>query len=185
MHKATVGALLAASVLAGGVVLASPAQAAGSCVGPIKNDFNVTIPGPRPDLTFYIKNCANVIDNEVTGYSLTSWGPIDPQGRLEDKRFTSFVITTRIEAREGVPAPFNKDKVITSKSCDLTALVNKHVEFVGREDDFEDPVSRCVAPAATFDNNLWWSADSTITYDIEGDSQGTITQQVNGSPLLN
>ncbi|MEI5103399.1 hypothetical protein RB200_38910 [Streptomyces sp. PmtG] len=94
------------------------------------------------------------------------------------------MVTTRIEARKDAYPPFDEDKVITSKSCDLTALVNKYVDYTGQEDDFENPPNRCVAPAAAFDKNLWWSTDTTITYDIAGDEKGPITQQVDGSPLL-
>ncbi|KUF20173.1 hypothetical protein AT728_30925 [Streptomyces silvensis] len=178
------GAALAVIVLAGGVVLAAPAHAAGSCSDPLKNDFGVTIPGPRPDLTFYVKNCADVTGTKVTGHSFTSWRPVDPQGHLDEKRFASFVVTTRIESRVSPTPPLDQDKVVTSTSCDLTSLVNKHVNYTGNEDEWENPPNRCVAPSATFDDELWWSTDSTIVYDIVGDGKGAMTQQLDGSPLL-
>lgn len=184
MRKTISGALTAAAVMAGGVVLATPAQAAGSCTDPFKNEFSVTTPGPRPDLTFYVKNCADVTGNKVTGHSFTSWRPVDPQGHLDEKRFASFVVTTRIEARDSPNPPLDQDKVVTSRTCDLTALVNKYADYTGNEDDFENPPNRCLAPSATFNANLWWSTDSTIVYDIVGDGKGEMTQQVNGSALL-
>ncbi|WP_030566295.1 hypothetical protein [Streptomyces aureocirculatus] len=184
MRKSISSAAIAVSVLAGGVVLAAPAHAAESCTDPVKNDFSVTTPGPRPDLTFYVKNCADITGSKVTGHSFTSWRPVDPQGHLDEKRFTSFVIKTRIEARKAPQPPLDEDKVITYRTCDLTDLVNKHVDYTGNEDDYENPPNRCDAPAADYDKNLWWSTDSTVVYDIADDGKGAITQQVNGSALL-
>ncbi|WP_275902530.1 hypothetical protein [Streptomyces clavuligerus] len=33
------------------------------------------------------------------------------------------------------------------------------------------------------DTILWWSTDATVVYDLEGDTQGPVTWELNGSPL--
>lgn len=179
MRKTLAAAALAASVLAGGIVFAAPASAVGSCSDSFKDQFDVINPGDKPDQTYYIENCADVTNGKVTGHSATSWQMLDLQAIDLGKRFTSFKVTTRLEARSGPTAP-DVDKVITSKTCDLTELVNKHYEYGATDRG----ASTCAAPAATYDKNLWWSTDSTVVYDIEGDGKGPITRQLTGSPLL-
>jgi hypothetical protein len=112
----------------------------------------------------------------MTGKSVMSWQIVDDQVIDNSKRFTSFKITTRIEERL---TKTTEDHVVTSKTCDLTKLVNDNYSWFQVE-----PANTCVAPSTVYDGELWWSTDSTIVYDIEGDDKGAITQQLVGSPLI-
>ncbi|MFE2419429.1 hypothetical protein [Streptomyces hokutonensis] len=46
------------------------------------------------------------------------------------------------------------------------------------------PVNTCTAPSTIYDGEVFWSSDSTIVYDIEGDGKGPVTQELLGSPLV-
>ncbi|MEU2559981.1 hypothetical protein ABZ626_11690 [Streptomyces longispororuber] len=158
------------------MVFATPASAVGTCSDHMKDAFDVTNPGDRPDQTYYVDNCVNVDDGKVSGYSDVSWQMLDLQAVDTSKRFSSFEITTRIEAWSGI-SDTDPDQVITSRTCDLTTVVNKHYEYGG-------PDGVCRAPSTAFDKERWWSVDSTVVYDIVGDGKGKITRHMTGSPRV-
>ena len=161
---------IAASALAVGILAASPAAAVTNT-----SEFDVVLPGSKPDTRFWVDNEAKVVAGRITDYSVTYWE------NLEDvvdtsKRFTSFKITSRLETRLSQDGA---DVVEATKTCDLTSLVNANAEYFLRE-----AANTCSAPYTTYDGEVWWSSDSTVVYDIEGDSKGAITVETLGSPLI-
>ncbi|CAM5409745.1 hypothetical protein [Streptomyces purpurascens] len=168
--------LLSTTVAGGAAALALVALAAApAAAGTADSQFDVVFPGQKPQTTYYVENTGNV-SGGVTGKSVVSWGIIDDQVVDNSKRFTSFKITTRIEERL---TKTSGDHVVTSKTCDLTKLVNDNYSWFA-----VDPANTCVAPSAVYDGGLWWSTDATIVYDIEGDGKGAVTQETLGSPLI-
>lgn len=168
---------LVGGALAGGIAFASPAAAVSSCSDDFAHQFNIIFPGQKPETTYYIPNCADVTSGKVTASSTVRWQIVDDQVIDNSKRFTSFKITTRVESHADSGG---SDTIVTTKTCDLTALLN--ADYSGPAED--GPANRCVAPTATYDKNLWWSSDATLVYDIEGDGKGAITKELYGSPLL-
>ncbi|MFD9510137.1 hypothetical protein [Streptomyces mirabilis] len=171
MRRMLTGIGLGASILASGVLLATPATAASS-----GSDFNVIFPGKKPATAYHVDNTADVTGGRITAKSVVSWEILEDQVVDNGKRFTSFKITTRLESR---PGKDSADAVETSKTCDLTQLVNDHYTWF-----LIDPSNTCTAPSMIYDGDVFWSADSTIVYDIEGDGKGSITQELLGSPLV-
>ena len=94
----------------------------------------------------------------------------------ERNKGTSFKITTRLESR---PGKDNPDAIEATKTCDLTKLVNDHYTWF-----LDEPASTCTVPSTLYDGDLWWSSDSTVVYDIEGDGKGPVTKELLGSPLI-
>ncbi|GAA2762664.1 hypothetical protein GCM10010103_17050 [Streptomyces paradoxus] len=167
---------LSTAVAGGAAALALVALAAApAAAGTADSDFDVVFPGDKPQTTYYVENTAT-LSSSLTGKSVMRWQIIDDQVVDNSKRFTSFKITTRIEERL---TKTGEDHVHTSKTCDLTKLVNDNYSWFRTE-----PANTCVAPSAVYDGELWWSTDATIVYDIEGDGKGAITQELLGSPLI-
>jgi hypothetical protein len=162
---------LSTAVAGGAAALAAAPAAAGTA----NSQFDVVFPGDKPQTTYYVENTAT-LSGSLTGKSVMSWQIIDDQVIDNSKRFTSFKITTRIEERL---TKTGEDHVYTSRTCDLTKLVNDNYSWFQVE-----PANTCVAPSAVYDGELWWSTDATIVYDIEGDGKGAITQELLGSPLI-
>ncbi|MEW1831629.1 hypothetical protein [Streptomyces sp. NPDC088196] len=171
MRRAITGMGLGAAVLAGGVLLAAPATAASS-----GSDFSVTFPGEKPATAYHVENTAGVANGRITAKSVVSWEILEDQVIDNGTRFSSFKITARLESR---PGKDSADVVETSRTCDLTQLVNDHYTWL-----LNDPVNTCTAPSTIYDGEVFWSADSTIVYDIEGDGKGPVTQELLGSPLV-
>ncbi|MDF3300082.1 hypothetical protein [Streptomyces tropicalis] len=121
-------------------------------------------------------NSTAVKGGAISAKSMTYWQILDDQVIDTSKRFTSFKITTRLEERL---TKTSEDHVVTSKTCDLTNLVNDNYTWLQ-----DEPANNCVAPSSTYDGEVWWSSDSTVVYDVEGDGRGPITQQLMGSPLV-
>jgi hypothetical protein len=167
---------LSTAVAGGAAALALVALAAApAAAGTANSQFDVVFPGDKPQTTYYVENTAT-LSGSLTGKSVMSWQIIDDQVIDNSKRFTSFKITTRIEERL---TKTGEDHVYTSRTCDLTKLVNDNYSWFQVE-----PANTCVAPSAVYDGELWWSTDATIVYDIEGDGKGAITQELLGSPLI-
>ncbi|WP_369248992.1 hypothetical protein [Streptomyces sp. R41] len=171
MRKTLTTVGLAASALATGVLLATPAAAASATT-----DFDVIFPGQKPETQYHVTNTADVSAGRITAKSVVSWQILVDQVVDNSKRFTSFKVTTRLESR---PGKDNADAVETSRTCDLTKLVNDNYTWFQIE-----PVNTCTAPSMIYDGDLFWSSDSTIVYDIEGDGKGAITKEILGSPLV-
>ncbi|MFJ8085225.1 hypothetical protein ACIQ6Y_31965 [Streptomyces sp. NPDC096205] len=173
MRKMLTSAGLVSSALTVGMMLASPAAAATG-----SSQFDVVFPGQKPQTTYQVENVGafNITKGTMTGKSVVYWRILDAQVVDGSKRFTSFKITTRIEERL---TQTSEDHVVTSRTCDLTAIVNDYYSWSA-----DGPANTCIAPSTLYDGELWWSSDSTIVYDIEGDANGPITQQLNGSPLI-
>jgi hypothetical protein len=168
--------LLSTAVAGGATALALVALAAApASAGTTDSQFDVIFPGAKPQTTYYVQNTAT-LSGSMTGKSVMSWQILDDQVIDNSKRFTSFKITTRIEERL---TKTTEDHVVTSKTCDLTKLVNDNYSWFQVE-----PANTCVAPSTVYDGELWWSTDSTIVYDIEGDDKGAITKELVGSPLI-
>ncbi|GHD27728.1 hypothetical protein GCM10010313_67700 [Streptomyces violarus] len=165
MRKTLTAVGLVTSALAVGVMLAGPAAAATG-----KSEFTVALPEGKPRTTFWVENVGAWTSN-MTGKSVVYWQVLD-----DHVKFTSFKITTRIEERLGENT---EDHVVTSKTCDLTQMVNEQVRWLR-----DDPSNTCVAPSTTYDGELHWSSDATIVYDLVGDNKGPITQELQGSPLI-
>jgi hypothetical protein len=155
------------------MLLATPASAASLSS---HSEFDVVFPGNQPQTTYSIENTATLSGGKITAKSLVNWQIVHDQIQDTAKRFTSFKITTRLETRLGKDLA---DVVNTSKTCDLTTLVNDNYSW-----PVVDAANTCTAPSWTYDGDVWWSSDSTIVYDIEGDGQGAITKQLLGSPLI-
>ncbi|GCB48603.1 hypothetical protein [Streptomyces sp. NL15-2K] len=170
MRKILTATGLVSSAAALGLLLASPAAAATG-----KSQFDVVLPGQKPQTTYYVEN-VGALSGTMTGKSAVYWQIVGDQVIDGSKRFTSFKITTRIEERL---TKTTEDHVVTKKTCDLTEMVNDHYSWSA-----DDPANTCVAPPTIYDGELWWSSDSTIVYDIEGDGKGLITQELQGSPLI-
>ncbi|MEU7059795.1 hypothetical protein [Streptomyces sp. NPDC046197] len=170
LHTTVAGGAAAAALVA---LAAAPASAASS-----DSQFDVTFPDKRPQTQYYVQNSAslNSQTGKVTGKSVMSWQILDDQVIDNSKRYTSFKITTRIEERL---TKTSEDHVVTTKTCDLTKLVNDNYTWFQQED-----VNTCVAPSTLYDGEVWWSTDSTVVYDIEGDGKGPVTKELTGSPLL-
>ncbi|MGI5377996.1 hypothetical protein ACQEV2_27855 [Streptomyces sp. CA-251387] len=171
MRKLLTTAGLAASALATGVLLASPAAAASA-----DSSFEVYFPGNKPESLYHVTNTATAAGGKITAKSVVSWQILVDQVIDNSKRFTSFKITTRLESR---PGKDSADVVETAKTCDLTKLVNDEYTW------FEiTPANTCTAPSMTYDGEVWWSSDSTVVYDIEADGKGAVTKELQGSPLV-
>jgi len=167
---------LSTTAMGGAAALALVALAAGpASAGTAHSTFDVIFPGQKPQTSYYVDNTAT-LSGRLTGNSVMSWNIIDDQVVDNSKRFTSFKITTRIEERL---TKTSEDHVITSKTCDLTKLVNDNYTWFQVE-----PANTCVAPSTTYDGEVYWSTDSTIVFDIEGDGKGAITKDLQGSPLV-
>ncbi|MFF8946126.1 hypothetical protein ACF1A5_28450 [Streptomyces sp. NPDC014864] len=149
---------------------AAPASAATA-----DSQFDVIFPGKKPQTTYYVQNTAGN-SGSMTGKSVMHWQIVDDQVVDNSKRFTSFKITTRIEERL---TKSSEDHVVTSRTCDWTKLVNDNYSWNLLED-----ANTCAAPPTVYDGEVWWSTDSTIVYDIEGDGRGPITKELTGSPLI-
>ncbi|MFF4351735.1 hypothetical protein [Streptomyces sp. NPDC001530] len=170
MRKTLTTVGLAASALAAGVLLATPAAAASATT-----DFDVYFPGQKPESQYHVTNTAAVSGGRITAKSVVNWQILVDQVIDNSKRFTSFKITTRLESR---PGKDSADVVETSKTCDLTKLVNDNYTWF-----LIEPVNTCTAPSMVYDGEVFWSSDSTVVYDIEGDGKGAITKEIGGSPL--
>ena len=149
--------------------------AAPASAGTTDSQFEVVFPGNKPQTLYSVQNTA-ALSGSMTGKSVVSWQILEDQVVDNSKRFTSFKITTRIEERL---TKTSEDHVVTSKTCDLTKLVNDNYTWFQVE-----PANTCVAPSTTYDGEVYWSTDSTIVFDIEGDGKGAITKDLQGSPLV-
>ncbi|MET7379888.1 hypothetical protein ABZT08_13890 [Streptomyces sp. NPDC005526] len=168
MRKTLITAVCLAA--AGTLALTGQASAATNT-----GDFTITFPDKRPATAYYVANEAKLASGNITAESHVSWQILDDQVVDLSKRFTSFKINTRLESR---PGKDNPDAVEATKTCDLTKLVNDHYTWF-----LDEPASTCTVPSTLYDGDLWWSSDSTVVYDIEGDGKGPITKQLLGSPL--
>ncbi|MET9444372.1 hypothetical protein [Streptomyces sp. NPDC006610] len=166
--------LLAAAGSAADLALVDLAAAPASAVT-ADFQFDVALPGEKPQTTYYVESTAT-LSAGINGKSIMSWQIIDDQVIDNRKRFTSFKITTRIEERLTAT---REDHVVTSETCDWTKLLNDNYSWF-----VEEAANTCAAPSTVYDGDLWWSADSTIVYDIEGDGKGAITKELLGSPLI-
>ncbi|MFI2201655.1 hypothetical protein ACH47Z_12945 [Streptomyces sp. NPDC020192] len=173
MRKLITSLGLGASAAGVCMLLAAPASAAALTTS---SHFDVTYPDKRPAQTYYVHNTAELKNGMVTGKSSVNWQILDDQVVDLSKRFTSFKITSRIEERL---TKTGEDHVVTSKTCDLTTLVNDNYTWF-----LDEAANRCVPQSSLYDGEVFWSTDSTIVYDIEGDGKGAITQQLTGSPLI-
>ncbi|MFF4487478.1 hypothetical protein ACFY0F_13450 [Streptomyces sp. NPDC001544] len=153
------------------MLLAAPAFAAGLTSS---SSFDVIYPDTRPAQTYFVDNTVELKNGMVTGKSSLSWQILDLVAVDTPKRFTSFKITTRIEERL---TKTTEDHVVTTKTCDLTKPLND-----ARSSG--EPANNCVPASSVYDGEVFWSTDSTVVYDIEGDGKGPITQELTGSPLL-
>ena len=173
MRKLLTAAGLTTSAVALGVLCAGPAAA-----WTASSQFDVVFPGQKPQTTYFVDNTgANVTSSgNMTGKSVVYWQLGVNQVIDGSKRFTSFKITTRVEARLGKDGD---DEVITKKTCDMTEVINDHYQYF-----YDSPENTCVAPPTTYDGELWWSSDATVVYDIEGDGKGAITQELAGTTLI-
>jgi hypothetical protein len=171
MRKILTAAGVASSALVLGVLVAGPATAATA-----SSQFEVVFPGQKPQTLYSVDNTAALKDGRITGKSMTYWQILEDQVIDNSKRFSSFKITSRIEERL---TQTTEDHVVTTRTCDLTQLVNDNYSWF-----LDEPANNCVAPATTYDGELWWSSDSTVVYDIEGDGKGAVTKELQGSPLI-
>ncbi|MBT2421912.1 hypothetical protein J7F01_14905 [Streptomyces sp. ISL-22] len=162
---------VASTAVAVGLLLATPAAAAKA-----SSEFDVVFPGNKPHTAYYVDNTVDLNGANVMGKAMLHWGILVDQVVDNSKRFTSFKITTKLEQRL---TRFGADRVVSSRTCDLTRLVNDHYDWF-----VDEPVNNCVASPTPYDRELWWSSDSTIVYDIEGDTKGPITQELQGTPLV-
>ncbi|MGW7523801.1 hypothetical protein [Streptomyces sp. NPDC054783] len=169
MRKTLITAVCLAA--AGTLALSGPASAATNT-----SDFTVTFPDKRPATTYYVANEAKLVNGRISATSHVSWQILDDQVVDLSKRFTSFVITTRLEGRPGKDSP---DAIDATKTCDLTKLVNEHYTWF-----LDEPVNTCTVPSELYDGDVWWSSDSTVVYDIAGDGKGPVTKELKGSPLV-
>ncbi|MFI6486988.1 hypothetical protein [Streptomyces sp. NPDC050564] len=177
MGKSLATFALVGGALAGGIAFASPAAAVSSCSDAFAHQFNIVFPGQKPETTYYIENCADVTSGKMTASSNVTWNIVDDQVIDNSKRFTSFKITTRVESRTDSGG---SDTIVASKTCDWTALFNNDYSGPGEP----GPASTCTVPSVTYNKDLYWSSDSTVVYDIEGDGKGAITKELYGSPLM-
>lgn len=173
MRKLLTAAGLASSAVALGVLMASPAAAWSAT-----SQFDVTFPGAKPKTTYIVDNngAANLDQGDFQAKSVVYWKLAVDQIGDHSTRFTSFKITNRLESR---PGKDSADVVEASKTCDLTRLVNANYSWFAIE-----AANTCAAPSTTYDGEVWWSSDSTVVYDIAGDSKGATTVQLLGSPLV-
>ncbi|MFD3780314.1 hypothetical protein [Streptomyces sp. NPDC058612] len=166
---------LALTVFTGIVTVSQSASAAQTCTanGKIHSMF-----GTVPEAQLNSSVCAEALaDNKIRGKATVGWEFInDGQSDMTSKRFNSFKITTRLERREPGAAEAT-DVVVTSKTCDFTADINKQAVSA-------PSVFACLTPAVTLDGTKEWSGDATVVYDVAGDTKGSITWQLNGSPLM-
>ncbi|MGW0284043.1 hypothetical protein ACWDXT_13120 [Streptomyces sp. NPDC003236] len=167
----TVG--LVSTAVALGALLAGPAAAATTST---TTTFDITFPGSKPQSEYYVDNSLALKNGGLATRSMTYWQILDDQVIDNSKRFTSFKITSRVEERL---TKTSEDHVVTSKTCDLTQLVNDNYSW------FQDePANNCVAPSPVYDGEVFWSTDATVVYDIEGDGHGAFTKELTGSPLV-
>jgi hypothetical protein len=166
MRKSMLAVGLTSSALALGMLLASPAAATTG-----KSEFTIAFPDQKPRTTFWVENVSSWTE-DMTGKSVVYWQVVE-----DHLQFKSFKITTRIEERLTATSG---DHIVTSKTCDLTEIVNDYTSWW-----WDKPANTCVAPPTTYDGELFWSSDSTIVYDLVDDDKGPITQELEGSsPLI-
>ncbi|MFI7408573.1 hypothetical protein ACIBU0_07905 [Streptomyces sp. NPDC049627] len=170
MRKIMTAAGLAASAVAAGVLMASPAAA-----WTANSQFDVTFPNQRPKTTYMVEQ-NGAVKGDMTGKSVVYWQLVPGATLGDGTRFTSFKITTRIEERL---TPDGEDHVATKKTCDMTEIINNYYNW-----SFDTAQNTCVAPSTTYDGELYWSSDATIVYDIAGDDKGAITQELQGTTLI-
>ncbi|MFD4540895.1 hypothetical protein [Streptomyces bauhiniae] len=164
----SIGAAVASCVL-----LAAPASATDQFS---RSQFDVAFPGQKPATTYYVQNTARLKDGLISGKSTASWQILDDQAIDLSKRFTRFKITRRREERL---TKTSEDHVVTAKTCDLTRLVNDNYTWF-----LDEPLNNCATTSTVYDAEAWWSADSTVVYDIEGDGKAAVTKDLQGSPLV-
>ncbi|MER7046901.1 hypothetical protein [Streptomyces jumonjinensis] len=166
----TAAAVLGGGVIASGTAVANPGTL--KCSTAPENTRDLDLPGQKPDTKVIVENCAEISD-QTTAYGNTTirWQMLVPQAIDQGKRFTSFKVTSRLESR---PTPTGTDTVEASVTCDFTAQLNASLA---------NSTGLTCGPSGLFSYKLYWSIDSTIVYDLEGDGAGPITWQQGGSPL--
>jgi hypothetical protein len=142
--------------------------------------FDVALPGQKPHTEYDFENRLDVNDSDsippkTHAESVMWWQVLDGVVKDDSTRFTSFTITTRLEYRTDKAAA---DNVVTSQTCDWTKIVNEYAAW-----HTEDTTNTCATQNETYLKGLYWSADSTVVYDIKGDGKGAITKELAGSPL--
>ncbi|ANW22460.1 hypothetical protein [Streptomyces clavuligerus] len=187
LKLSTAAATLA--LLTSGIAFAAPASATTATATPAParawpeqcksdgvNSRQVDLPGTRPTTWITGKNCVQLHQPQapawVSGRTAIDWDTMEEPITDRSKRFTSFKVTTRLESR---PSQTGTDTVQSSRTCDFTANLNA---------DFSGMNLYCYALPVDnpVDTILWWSTDATIVYDLEGDTQGPITWELEGSP---
>ncbi|MER7049123.1 hypothetical protein [Streptomyces jumonjinensis] len=176
------------ALLSGGIAFAAPSSAAPAAAAPAKaaagpeqctqNDRVMDLPGDKPDTWVHVDTCVKLHDLAqapawVSGRSAVNWQILVDQVIDRSKRFTSFKVTTRLESR---PSATGADTVQSTRTCDFTANLNADWAHSTSLNCHAIPVDNPV------DTILWWSTDSTVVYDLEGDTQGPITWELTGSP---
>lgn len=147
-------------VSAGGLALvAAPAEAASKCSA--QNEKSFDLPG-KPDVWVGIILC---IDRTSAGNG-HAFANIQWDGSfLGGKRFDKFELQVRIE---------RYDSVFDDARCSFTTPLNNRIEGGGE----------CGGAVWTSSAKGGWSADGTVTYNVNSDGKGDMTWELHGSPLV-
>ncbi|MFF4370523.1 hypothetical protein [Streptomyces sp. NPDC001594] len=162
----------AAAVAFSGIISVSQSASAAETCTTVENSRIQSMPGAIPEAQLYVPTCIEALPGgKVRGKAGVNWSFIsDGQSDLTSKRFTSFKVTVRLKSR----VPGGVDTVVGSKTCDVTTRIN-----AAATGDLD-----CLTVSATLDPKKQWSGDATVVYDVEGDSKGSFTWQLTGSPLM-
>ncbi|MET9518245.1 hypothetical protein [Streptomyces sp. NPDC002994] len=183
MRKPTVGALgkqatsiVIISIAMLGLSAPSSAAAPGTklCADSSTNVRDIDLPGQKPDTKIAADVCVSLsASGHIQASTTLTWAILEDQVQDRSKRFTSFTVTTRAEKRQ---TSDGADNVVASTTCDFTKQLN---------DAWANATGlTCAATSVAFDPSQWWSSDTTVVYNVEGDNKGAVTWQLGGSPLI-
>ncbi|MFB4262527.1 hypothetical protein [Nonomuraea sp. GTA35] len=150
---------LAATAATGGLLVASPAQAASWTCDASWQTKSFDLPN-KPDVTVRARACVYKDGNTRRARIQFSWDT--NTGVSVGKRFDKFVVQARLE---------RYDAVFRHMNCDYTEALNYYVS--GSD--------TCTTGYMTSTAQNGWTSDGTIVYNIDGDGKDDFTWNLHGS----
>lgn len=153
--------VFAAAMFAGAltVIPAAPASAVTSCSSWQGKSFNLP---NKPDMTVWARNCIYKDGTYRRARIEYEWADTGWFGR----RFDKFIVKPRLE---------RNDADYSTASCDITSKIN---------DSTSSDKGTCYATAYYSSLSGGWTADGSVTYNIDADGLGDRGWSLTGSPAV-
>lgn len=160
LRKARIALAATAVAVTGTVFAPGIAQAASACHATTEE---FAIPGALdPEVTVTL--CVRTSGSNVYATALVEWDRAS-LGNMGDPDFESFLLNLRLE---------RSDSSIRSASCNLNTAINSH-----RDGQFG-----CTTAQVAKGSSTSWTADGTVSYNIDNDGLGAQSWQLHGSPAI-